>query len=86
MPIGLPGSTEDHPPIGFGGSRRAIEPIATAFVGYGINYKDSLLQQRVEFANTRISLIASEDAILECVALSCLLTDENGWYNYKKKS
>jgi hypothetical protein len=21
------------------------------------------------------------DATLECVALSCLLTDENGWYN-----
>lgn len=81
MPIGPTGSTENHQHLGFGGSRRAIEPIATALVGYGISYNCSLLLQRVEFALHKDQFDSLRDATLECVALYCLLTDENGWYH-----
>jgi hypothetical protein len=43
------------------------------------------LLQRVEFALHKDRFDSLRDATLECVALSCLLTDENGWYSRRKK-
>lgn len=83
MPIGLAGSIRGS--IGFGGSRRAIEPIATACVGYGINLELLAFAAESRIRKHKDQFDSLRDATLECVALSCLLTDENGWYNYKKK-
>jgi len=81
MPIGLAGSTEDR-------SADRLPGIAAGDRTYSNRFRR--LWHKLELlafaAESRIrkhkdQFDSLRDATLECVALSCLLTDENGWYN-----
>ena len=85
MPIGLVGSTEDR-------SADRLAGIAAGDRTYSNRFRRlwHKLQELAFAAESRIrkhqdQFDSLRDATLECVALSCLLTDENGWYNLKKK-
>ncbi len=86
MPIGLAGSTEDR-------SAHRLRRIAAGDRTYSNRFRRlwHKLQGLAFAAESRIRKHKDQFDSLrrcdrECVALSCLLTDENGWYNYKKKS
>jgi hypothetical protein len=81
MPIGLAGSTEDR-------SALRLPGIAAGDRTYSNRFRRlwPKLQLLAFAAESRIRKHKDQfnsltDATLECVALSCLLTDENGWYN-----
>jgi len=81
MPIGPAGSTEDR-------SADRLAGLAAGDRTYSNRFRRlwHKLQALAFAAESRIrkhkdQFDSLRDATLECVALSCLLTDENGWYN-----
>lgn len=78
MPIGLAGSTEDRRlggiPAGDRTYSNRFRRLWHKLQGLAFAAESRIRKHKDQFDSLR-------DATLECVALSCLLTDENGWYN-----
>ena len=79
MPIGLAGSTDDRSAArlrGIAGDRtysNRFRRLWHKLQGLAFAAESRIRKHKDQFDSLR-------DATLECVALSCLLTDENGWY------
>jgi len=81
MPIGPAGSTEDRSADRLPGIAAGDRTYSNRFrrLWHKLQLLAFAAESRIRKHKDRFDSL--RDATLECVALSCLLTDENGWYN-----
>ncbi len=81
MPIGLAGSTEERSADRLRGIAAGDRTYSNRFrrLGHKLQLLAFAAESRIRKHQDRFDSL--RDGTLECVALSCLLTDENGWYN-----
>ena len=81
MPIGLPGSTEDRSVLRLRGIAAGDRTYSNRFrrLWHKLELLAFAAESRIRKHQDRFDSLI--DATLECAALSCLLTNENGWYN-----